>query len=349
MALNLYVRPTLPPPDQGGFDAQEVFKDWAERVALALDDYSRHPDNPDIAWDLIALWAFSKRMDPKGCSENEELNSILTNRGKELIEYALDLPDPSSWLKSCEVILDEPEQNRSYLVGWLRELDEAELIAWAARELEVPDGDLEEDLSACEAWLTKNASAWLGAASYIRAVGESLRPDLPEHNPELALTALKWITLLDAWEEALETLAYRNVSPLLGEELRSFLSEATGVPILKRRRLTKISMSPFIRSASLAASSESDVSEVPSRQFEVPELGCWLVILGLPKGRLGVEIYDDAGDPSSALTGCAFIDPRGKILGEVSGSELELPIAAEDYFEIHRDDEILELLPKDSD
>ena len=125
---------------------------------------------------------------------------------------ALTRPNPAAWLgearqfeEAFDSVIDHAE-----LPVWaehlLTDLDDATLVAWAARHFGAADDELETQLRDCETWLEEHADLFLACAVYVQGVGQTLRLDLPDADWYLARTADKFVVLLDEQEAAEERL-----------------------------------------------------------------------------------------------------------------------------------------------
>jgi hypothetical protein len=162
------------------------FEDWCRTVLYhhAIE-----------AYDLLALWPKLRRIRPElieqlgGMEASARVAAVFTARGTELASQAL-----------AECLLTD--------------LDDTTLVLYAAGWLGVEDRELESGLEPCLRWLAENAELFLPAAVHVQAVGMALRPDLPEFDYGLAVTALKYLDILRATRVAEEELALADVPQL---------------------------------------------------------------------------------------------------------------------------------------
>ena len=196
---------------------------WLSQLQDLLDT---GPETADEAYDLLALWAKLRRVRPElieqlgGLEASAQAAAMLTARGTELASQALTIPNPPMWLEETQTLEQAFEQagaaeQRSALAECLfTDLDDATLVLYAAGWLGVDDRELESVLEPCLRWLAENAELFLPAAVHVQAVGMALRPDLPEFDYGLAVTALKYLDVLRATRVAEEELALARVPPL---------------------------------------------------------------------------------------------------------------------------------------
>lgn len=359
MTRPLYHRPGLPTQDSRAPTGRTVVQDCLERAQHCLDGFQADSWSADTAYDLLALWSGFQRFDPGLLSESVELCSDLDKlvraHAQELIREALEVPDPEAWLASCRELAAEdfpetetdPLEYSATVRTLLQDLDELELVCYSTRVLDCADLELEAGAAKCLAWLSEHTEFWLCVAAYVRAVGLSLREDLAVVDPELALTAEKFVTLLDALEQAMVRLSYRTVASLPSEVARGLVSEFLGVEAPKRR-VRQISLALFRgQGLALAASSLTEAPRRVDMSFYVPELDCELVVVQLLDGQLGVEIYDSQGQPSMDLVHCEIRSDGGESLLVIRGSEGQFGAGPQvGGLVLLRDGEVLDLEPR---
>lgn len=132
-----------------------------------------------------------------------------------LIERALEELSPSGWLEEAQELADACDDgaDASELSEWaeslLTDLDDAELIIWAAERAGVAEercNQVINELRECFQWLTDNRDRFFAAGVFIQATAQTFLPDLEERDPDLALSTIKYVLLLDALEEAEQIL-----------------------------------------------------------------------------------------------------------------------------------------------
>jgi len=125
------------------------------------------------------------------------------------IRRAVAMIDPGTWLTELartdsaqdDGTLSEAEAARR-ASELLDELDDMELIWYAARGAGVEPAGLRADLDRCIRELVHQADLFGAIGVRVQALAFPLRADLPTHDPDLAVTARKLVHLLDLLEEA---------------------------------------------------------------------------------------------------------------------------------------------------
>lgn len=364
MNRNLYKRLSLSKQGANAPDGETVAREIFDRTQNAIEDFQEKREDADLAYDLLALWASSLRLEASLIDSEAEtafskLNDLVRENAEALVGEALELPDPEAWLDTCQDLNSEdfeeesvdPLEYHATIRTLFRDLDDAELVAYASRKLGFPDSDLEKRLESCLNWLAGNVDFWLCLGSYLRATGDSFRDDLPEFDPELAMTGEKFVVLLDALERAMRRLSYRNVDPLPASAARALVSHITGsiVPATEQKqRVKRISLFPFKkRGLTLAASTTTEAPRRLEMAFFVPELDCELVLIQLIDGSIGVEVYDHEGEPSYGLKDCQITKENGELLYAIDSSEGQFVAdSAIDHVLLQRYGEVLELEAK---
>jgi hypothetical protein len=207
-----YVRPHLTASQNNVTDAALLVDLWVDQF-LTLHD-TRATESPDGSYDFLALWARLLRTRPEllaateRLAELEPVRQVVPEQAADLLGRAVTLPNPEEWLREAAQFDEAFDSaiDHADLAVWaerlLTDLDDATLIAWAARHFARADDELASQLEACESWLEQHADLFLACGVYVQAVGQTLRPDLPEHDWELARTADKFVILLDEQEAA---------------------------------------------------------------------------------------------------------------------------------------------------
>lgn len=224
-----YIFPELTATRNGTPDPAIEVDCWLSRLQEVLDT---GPETADEAYDLLALWAKLRRVRPELL---EELNAretltraeeVLGLRGADLASQALTIPNPHLWQIATNG-LDQAFEDaglaeaRSTLAEQLlTDLDDATLALYAAGRHGIDDRELASELTPCLDWLAANAELFLPAAVHIQAVGMALRPDLPQFDYDLAVTALKYLDILCAIKVAEEELALAGIPQLAPTDAR---------------------------------------------------------------------------------------------------------------------------------
>ena len=224
-----YVFPSLTATCHGIPDPLVEVDDWLSHLQDVLDT---GPETADEAFDLLALWAKLRRVRPElieqldGLDALSQVDVLLAEQGTHLAGQALTVPHPQGWLEETQALQQAfeevgPAEDRSELAErLLNDLDDAQLVLYAARRREIQDLDLESDLDDCAQWLAEHAELFLPAAVQIQAVGMAMRPDLADFDYGLAVTALKYLDILRAAELAEEELALAHVPQLAPADAR---------------------------------------------------------------------------------------------------------------------------------
>lgn len=225
MDQNPYINASLPATREGVCDpAVEV----ESRLATLADILAGRPPNGDesLAYDLLATVAWLERVRPEILQslDPDDLAGQARRRieaeGKVLAELALGVPNPDAWIEEAETLLAFYEEEwdsakrAEMACRLIDDLDDAELAVWMAGRLGTHDSELQGDLDRCRAWVVEHPDAFLAAGAYIQAVGQALRPDLRQTDPDLAATADKVVLILQALDDMEADLTFRAVAPL---------------------------------------------------------------------------------------------------------------------------------------
>ncbi len=228
MDRNPYIRPGLTATRQGIPDPAVEMECWLDRLEEVLASASPEPGALD-SYDLLALWGRLQRVRPDllaqagGERETVAVAETVARQGKDLARLALTVPNPAAWLEEARTLerayeeASDPVARSTLAERLLADLDDADLVEYAARRQGMTDRALQEELRACGDWLEENAALFLCAGVHVQAVGMTLRHDLAERDYDLAQTALKYEVILDAAEAAEATLALEGL-PLLAHE-----------------------------------------------------------------------------------------------------------------------------------
>jgi hypothetical protein len=211
------------------------------------------PEVADEAYDLLALWAKMRRVRPEltaqlgGADALARADVLLTDRGARLAAEALTIPNPQGWINDTQCLAkayDEPGTSaaRSELAErLLTDLDDAELVLHASRRFGVDDRELETDLALCHEWLTEHVELFLAASVHVQAVGMAFRPDLTEFDYALAVTALKYLDVLQAAETAEEELSLAGV-----QQLDAAIARRVAAKLKQQRDLPVVAKAAFL-------------------------------------------------------------------------------------------------------
>jgi hypothetical protein len=216
----------------------DIVKYWLDRASLALEPLEESEDlGPRSAYDLLAAWTgvdrFSTCLPENQSRLAATLDEACRSRADELVELARSVPDPEGWLaeaREYEQSYLEGEGDSEDLATWAwaltNDLDEAELVACALERLDEPTGAVLHDrLLVCAGWYSQKGSLFLQVVPYLRALGDAVRPDLGDVDPDLELTVWKAVTVLDAYEEALSELSPEAIGAVSSAQVRTWLEE----------------------------------------------------------------------------------------------------------------------------
>jgi tetratricopeptide (TPR) repeat protein len=282
-----YVRGSLPEPHSGAGRGAQVVEDWLDRAAEAVEQV--HASPAGAAATLIA-WSGLRRLrtellGDEGARMLEQLERLSS---PELAEAARSVPLLEGWIERAAALtgayeaeeLLPPEVQAGQAREMLEELDDAELLSVACERLEAPlPPTTEERVERCVEHCVRHASDFLAAGTFIRATGEALSPDLRRVDPVLALTAEKYVQLLDALEEAIAELTLADIAPLSRQEVAALLAPGVGAEpgtskitgwllgLLDTLLPTRPVMQPVVAGAYAAASPSTD--DKPTTSGEV--------------------------------------------------------------------------------
>ncbi len=245
MDRNPYINASLPATRDGVCDPAVEVESRLAKLADLLDGWS--PDGPEsLAYDLLATVAWLERARPDLLQSLDPGDLVGAARrrieaeGKVLAELALRVPDPDAWIEEAEALLASYEERRNSAerIEWacrlIDDLDDAELAACMASRLDAHDPELQGGLDQCRAWVAEQPDAFVAAGVYVQALGQALRPDLRQADPELAATADKVILILKALEDMEAELAFRDVAPIDPDALWLIIERfAAGQPLLE--------------------------------------------------------------------------------------------------------------------
>lgn len=242
--------------------------DWLERLCDMLDRRGP-PGRAHQAYDLLALAAKLRRVRPEllaergGGQDLARAEAAIGEKGRDLVRLALTIPNPEGWLEEARALAEsyedliDPVRRAELAENLLADLDDAELVAYAARRLGAGDAELDRELEACAQWVTEHADAFLAASVHVQAVGLALRPDLAEWDPALARTAEKYKLVLDALEAAEAELSFANQPRMDPAAVRYLFS-------LARKKVLAFPASWLVERESAAAIAAAGArSEVP--------------------------------------------------------------------------------------
>jgi hypothetical protein len=272
-------------------------------------------------YDLLALWAWLERLRPEFLvqqgaeAEAAAAAQAVREGGEELAREALTMPNPAAWLQEArdlEAAYDEaadPVVRSTLAERLLTDLDDAELVAYAAERCGLTDAGLEQELTRCRAWLADHADLFLAASVHVQAVGQALRPELAELDYGLALTALKYEQLLNAAEAAEAALATERLSPLprqvVAEAVKRFRQEREAPRLLLTVGLLLDHYRRTLRHrAAFSGSPQEPPVETVIKWVSPPrDMVAYLPLPGEGEEAWTVAIYTASGQVASHLAG----------------------------------------------
>ncbi len=204
-----YLRDKLLATRAGLTDPFGLVRQWLDEY-LAL----RAVERPSVqqAAELLTRFGRLQRTRPSLLAKVSSfrrwnLDETVIDRCQSLMPQVLAQLDIARWETEAEqlaVACDEAQNEadlRAQAERLLSELDDLDLIAWAASRHGSSFVELEEKLNCCFDWLSNNLDRLFPATIWIQWLGQTLRPDLAGYDLELARTAEKYVLLLDALEE----------------------------------------------------------------------------------------------------------------------------------------------------
>lgn len=214
MKKSPYIREGLWASKAQATDPQAELETWLFECRQLLKNIMSATEREPLCFSLIATYGRFQRIRPELLNEQEtrqlvdELAQRLNRQGADWIKGALKVPNPPAWLNDVDMLeessdaLAPPLAHVEAACNLVEDLDDVDLVYWFARNIGVRDQRLERELEECHFRLAVQPDTFLPASVYVQAVGELLRPDLAEFDPELAVTAQKFIVLLDAFVAA---------------------------------------------------------------------------------------------------------------------------------------------------
>ena len=227
-ASDVYRRPELVKVPEGAAAAEDIIEHWAILIADLRDTEPIEASDAEWAQDVLSCWTGVERLrtdlvatalDP---GDIEWVEKVVKASGRVLALVGSPGPTLEGWLDDLEALdrsydddfLEDPVERARLARELLLALDHAELFQAALARLGVdaPDDASTPMLERCAVKCAEQADLFAAAEPFVRATGEAFRPDLAEHDPDLALTALKYVAVLDALVE-LQSEAFLDESP----------------------------------------------------------------------------------------------------------------------------------------
>lgn len=355
-----YYRCGLRATREGRMDPRPLVRQWREQLRDGLRGGRGSGSAQDLATLLIG-WARLRRVRPELLAEAEAIvvleqaERLGDAAGLEMLQRVVGQADLSGWMNVARRLSasyeEEPDTQLQERLSkqLIADLDTAELVTFAAgyfsggRLGRASRRDLDEYVS----WVHEQAADFLPAIMEVQTVGAAIRPDLPEFDPELALTAEKYIWLLDDAEDAEAEFAMEHVGALITPgALREFLKQRR-TEVARRPAPSPLRASKWLPETAytIAAAVQKAAPSYRAYRWTSPDgsLTAWLTIpptlRGTDEERLCVE-FREAGPARSAATRlagmqallagvAARIDARGMAffrLGELRAAEAAGPI-----------------------
>jgi hypothetical protein len=147
-------------------------------------------------------------------------------------------------------------------------------------------------------WACEKASLFVAAATYVKAVSQSVRPDLEQVDPDLDLTTAKFDRVLEKIKEVLDVGLFEQVEPLGAKQAQALVDLVKKKRTERKRQLVSWFRSrdrekcrllaerpvfPAYEPVAAAAAAETDRRD--RRVDLVAEDGSWKAIINLPDPR----------------------------------------------------------------
>ncbi len=274
---NFLINRNLQATRDGQTDPRHIVSVWVDELASALEFSERTSHE---AYTLLATREKLRRVRSELLSEQDrhliqQADQIIAAEGTVLADMALALLDPTSWQQELARFSDafEDEINSVEQIvaasDLLDDLDDAQLLLVAAERLGKSEPELSSQLDDCETELLRHADLFYPATVYIQGIGQTLRTDLDEEDYALAATTLKFVDLLERFEELESELNFQNIMPLPPNVLKSLNHQIRlekGLTQPQSRLVQQMrSYRNDLRTRPLAAAALLEASEAPRR------------------------------------------------------------------------------------
>lgn len=238
---NRYVRTALAATKKGVPDPAFLVDTWLDQLEDLRDAPTwQHgaPSGEDF-FDLISLRGRLQRVRPEligqldGADALAWAESQVGRLAPPMLEQALRVFDGDAWLTKAAKLSEsyedwiESAERSSWAEVVLTDLDDADLVLCAAEEMGGVNEEVADKLAECSAWAVDHADVFLSAGVWVQAVGETMRPDLAEFHAGSALTAEKYVSLLDELEVAEGEMSYADVRPMDSEVAKELWRRAS--------------------------------------------------------------------------------------------------------------------------
>lgn len=249
MSDTLYERAALGPFHESQPTPAQYVRETVIMVCGYLEENESDPDSNESSFDLITGWAKINRFKPEFLQEKEiagkvaKIDGYVRRHKDVLCPLAASFPDPGAWSDDAQLALfhfdsgnmGSPWEEEYLWRATFNELDNMELLEYALMELGFEDPSYSEELKPCIEWFSQNIGPFLAIEGYGRTAAAAIRPDLVECSPELALTAEKFVLLLDEIEEAASVLGFEHVDDRVGQSIVDVMEAIYHqIPILER-------------------------------------------------------------------------------------------------------------------
>lgn len=196
--------------------------------------------SPEVAFDLLAIWAHLRRFDVASLDESlgESLTALLSRDKDAIVDAALRHPFPADWAEIADRIDetwdqvtddDDIEHFEDAINEHFELLDRGSLVAFAVEKLgpwQLDDDRLSNLLLAVqlgEEYIANHRDVFLPAAVMASSMLDSYRHDLHEADEKLWETTLKHRVL----QELIDEEETPNLFPEMTREVAQILIEST--------------------------------------------------------------------------------------------------------------------------
>lgn len=335
-----FMRTSLKATQHGIPEPQILVERWADDLECVLARWSSDPEPLDY-YDLLAATGRLTRSrqdlvrDADAERELVQARNILEQHGPLVVERACSVPNVNGWMEhvaelesSFDEMIDPVARN---LLAEQVLMDDAELVAYAARRQGLVDAELEQELLKARVRVLHDASLFLPAGVFVQAVGMTLRPQIEEEDYDLAATALKFEAILDAAEQAEAELKFVDAKlwvpgavQALARKYRETVAGPRAVAVLP----IVVQYRRWLGEPAAIAVAEAAALQPTTVRWDSPD-GCWVAYLTLPPPpqppapqTVSLSFYTAAGDRAEALAGqpvwldgvASQVDQRGRAL-----------------------------------
>lgn len=237
MGMNPFHKPLLRAMMVGQQEADPTseIEFWLGQLAGVLQ--GAHDDDSSLrAYVLLSSrWALH-RVQPSLLDQElvKQADELIQLESEMLCQNAFVVMNPTAWRDELEQMIQLTEEGDMTATEAARlqqqlvsDLDEADLVMVAGRDLGHADKGLAEELVACNHLLVEHTRLFADAGVFTQSVALSFRPDLPE---SLKDTGKKWLALLDALEDCVLDDLGVGVDGLDPEGIRSLVARENDQP-----------------------------------------------------------------------------------------------------------------------